>query len=103
MTPKWMLDAELADTLELARVRRHAQRYHDERDRDLRVEQAFDSAFPVMARLLSVMPPECLVDRELHAANVALTVGAFKSRRNTTATGPEVVVAAGPVAEGNSR
>lgn len=69
MTPRWQLDAELADAREHHRVRERArQRHHHER------ATAYQPDPARLARLLAATCDESLIDRHHHATQIALTV-----------------------------
>ena len=53
--------------------------------RESTVERAAREYPHVYARLLAACAPDSTIDREQHAANVALTVGPIKTRRRLAA------------------
>lgn len=89
MTPKWKLDAELSDTLERGLVAVNARRRRERESRDRTVARALWEQPDRMRRLLAAIPEESLVDRELHAAQVALAVAFFTNGNTTAATVPQ--------------
>lgn len=94
MTPRWELAAELADTREQTTVRQSTCAKRDRRERDETVARAFSEDYGLYLRLLASVCPESTIDREFHAANVCLTVTAFK---HSTADAPPVCVGSGRV------